>query len=128
MNALSQLSPTAYEHLSVFVRGLTIAAEVGVHPHERGKTQPLILDVELSLSGPVVRPHLKDTLNYETIVTAAKALAQSGHIELVEIFAERLGRQLLLDARVASVRVRVEKPEALQPHAQAAGCEIVICR
>jgi hypothetical protein len=34
----------------VFVRGLKVEAEVGVYSHERGKTQPLVIDVELDVA------------------------------------------------------------------------------
>ena len=117
---------TAREALKVFVRGLQIAAEIGVHPHERGRAQPLIVDVELELSVRAVA-HLSDTVNYERVAARARGLAASGHIELVEDYAERLARACLEDPRVSRARVRVEKPEAL-PGAHAAGCEIAITK
>ena len=85
----------------VFVRGLKIEAEVGVYSHERGKTQPLVIDIELDVAAAGAR-HLTDTLNYETIRNDARALGASGHIELVEVFAERLASALPSTAQVAS--------------------------
>ncbi|MBS0297863.1 MAG: dihydroneopterin aldolase [Proteobacteria bacterium] len=114
------------ESLSVFVRGLKIAAEIGVHPHERGRAQPLVVDVELSLF-PRRIDTLADTVNYERIVTRARAIAAEGHIELVEDYVDRLARACLDDPRVRRVRVRVEKPEALAG-AEAAGVETVLTR
>jgi dihydroneopterin aldolase len=111
----------------VFVRGLKVEAEVGVYSHERGKTQPLVIDVELDVAAAGAR-HLTDTLNYETIRNDARALAASGHIELVEVFAERLAELCLADPRVTRARVRVEKPLALAPDAEAAGVEITAVR
>jgi len=111
----------------VFVRGLRIEAEIGVHAHEYGRRQPLLLDVELDVA-PGSRAQLADTINYETIVTKANQVADEGHFQLVEAFAERLGHVCLQDPRVAQVRVRVEKPEALAPHAAAAGAAIVLVR
>ncbi len=111
----------------VFVRGLKIEAEVGVYAHERGKTQPLIVDVELDVT-TVHAERLAQTVNYETIATAARELAAEGHIELVETFAERLAERCLADPRVTRARVRVEKPLALAPHAEAAGVEITAVR
>ena len=113
--------------LTVFVRGLSLAAEIGVHPHERGITQPLDVDVALELApGPV--EHLSDTLNYETVRAAALDLVAQGHMELIETFAERLARACLADPRVTRARVRVEKPLALAPHATGAGVEITLVR
>jgi len=111
----------------VFVTGLRVQAEIGVYRHEIGKRQPLSVDVELDvpLAGS---DRLADTVNYETILRAAQAIAAEGHIELVEAFAERLARACIADPRVSRARVRVEKPLALAPDAVAAGAEIVLER
>ncbi|MFN4178381.1 dihydroneopterin aldolase [Phenylobacterium sp.] len=111
----------------VFVRGIQLMAEVGLYAHERGRRQPLILDVELDIGFSGVE-HLSDTVNYETIVQAAQSLADEGHVELVELFAERLAQRCLADPRVTRARVRLEKPEALAPHAAGAGVEITLVR
>jgi dihydroneopterin aldolase len=111
----------------IFVRGLEIQAEVGVYPHERGRTQPLVVDVELDVTA-VHAERLSQTVNYETIAAAARHLAAEGHIELVEMFAEQLAERCLADPRVTRARVRVEKPLALAPDAQAAGVEITAVR
>ena len=111
----------------IFVQGLKIQAEIGVYPHEVGRVQPLVVDVELDVptAGAV---KLSETLNYETILAAARNIAAQGHIALVETFAERLARACLADPRVSRARVRVEKPLALSPDAVAAGVEIVLAR
>jgi dihydroneopterin aldolase len=111
----------------VFVAGLKVQAEIGVYRHEIGRVQPLIIDVELDVpSAGAAR--LSDTLNYETILKAAQDIAQGGHIELVETFAERLAQACLADPRVTQARVRVEKPLALAPDAVAAGVELTVTR
>ena len=111
----------------VFVRGMTLEAEVGVYAHERGRLQPLVVDVELDIAAAGFE-RLGDTVNYESILKAAQALAAEGHIELVEVFAERLANRCFADPRVSRARVRVEKPLALAPDAQAAGVEITAVR
>jgi dihydroneopterin aldolase len=111
----------------VFVRGLTVDAEIGVHAHERGRRQPLIVDVELDVAAGGWRS-IGETVNYERIVRHARDLAESGHILLVETFAWRLARACVAEPRVLRARVRVEKPHALAPRAQAAGVEIVVER
>jgi dihydroneopterin aldolase len=111
----------------VFVTGLKVQAEIGVYKHEIGRVQPLVVDVELDIP-TAGADRLSDTLNYETILAAARAIAGGGHIELVETFAERLAHACLADPRVTKVRVRVEKPLALAPDAVAAGVEITLVR
>jgi dihydroneopterin aldolase len=111
----------------IFVRGLKVDAEIGVYAHERGRTQPLVLDVELDVT-TVHAERLSQTVNYETIANDARDLAAEGHFELVETFAERLAERCLADPRVTRARVRVEKPMALAPRAEAAGVEITAVR
>jgi dihydroneopterin aldolase len=111
----------------VFVTGLRLQAEIGVYRHEIGKLQPLLVDVELDV--PSAGPgRLSDTFNYEAILKAARAIAEEGHIELVETFADRLARACMADPRVTRARVRIEKPLALAPDAVAAGAEIILER
>jgi dihydroneopterin aldolase len=111
----------------VFVRGLRIDAEIGVHDHEHGRKQPLVVDVELDVAAGGWRA-LDDTVNYEAIASAARSIAAAGHIGLVESFAQRLADRCLAHPRVTRARVRVEKPLALAPDAAAAGVEIIAVR
>ena len=72
--------------------------------------------------------HLEDTVNYEALVAHAVAIAASGHIGLVESFARRLAEACVAEPKVASARVRVEKPRALGTIAAVAGVEITAVR
>jgi len=114
------------EALTVFVRGLKVEAGIGVHAHEQGRLQTLIIDVTLEL-GPMPVERLADTINYETVASAARAIVAEGHVGLVETFAERLAVACLDDGRVRRCTVRIEKPGALEA-AAAAGCELVLAR
>ena len=116
----------ALDTLCVFVEGLALEAEIGLYDHERGRTQPLSVDVELQLT-PAVAQGIHGTVNYETLAAKARALAASGHIELVETFAERLATACLDHPRAVRVSVRVRKPQAIAG-AQAAGVELVAVR
>lgn len=126
---VSVLSPRVgarVERLSVFVRGYVIAAEIGIYPHERGRTQPLIIDMEVELA-PQPVDSLADTVNYEYLTELARRMAAEGHIALVETYVQLLAEGCLDIAGVQRVRVRVEKPEALQG-AEAAGVEMILAR
>ena len=112
--------------LSVFVRGLTIDAEIGLNPDEQGRRQPLVIDVTLELE-PRAPDHLRDTVNYERVVEAARAIADSGHVELVETFALRLAEACIALQGVREATVRLEKPQALKV-AEAAGTEVRLRR
>lgn len=124
---MSEPSQAKVAATRIFVTGLKLEAEIGVYRHELGRTQPLVVDVDLDVDVAGVH-RLKDTVNYETVAAAARAIAAEGHIALVETFAERLARACLEDPRVNAVRVRVEKPLALAPEAAGAGVEIRLIR
>ena len=125
--AATPLAGTARrDAMKVFVRGLRIDARIGVHAHERGRHQPLIVEVELTLGDQPVHA-LADTVNYDDIVARAQANADVGHVELVEEYVERLANDFMDDARVRSVKVRAEKPEAIAG-AEAVGCEVLLTR
>ena len=111
---------------SLIVRGLEVEAEIGVYAHEQGRRQPLIVDVEHKIAAAGWR-HLADTVNYETIVYAARRVAAAGHIGLVESFAHRLAQACLAEPRVPRARVRVEKPLARAAR-RGGGVEIVVVR
>ena len=114
------------EGLTVFVRGLTVEAGIGVYDHEHGRLQTLVIDVTLDL-GPQGVERLSDTVNYEMVAEAARAIVAEGHIGLVETFAQRLALACLDDARVQRCAVRIEKPGALEG-VVAPGCEVVLAR
>ncbi|WP_420479509.1 dihydroneopterin aldolase [Brevundimonas sp. FT23028] len=114
------------EALTVFVRGLAVEAGIGVYDHEHGRLQRLVIDVTLELT-PAPIERLADTINYEAVAEAARAIVAEGHIGLVETFAERLALALLEDLRVRRCTVRIDKPGALGGDT-VPGCELVLAR
>lgn len=108
---------------TVFVRGLRLDAEIGVHAHEHGRTQMLTVDMEVEVEGAARARRLGDTLDYNRLVDAGRDLAQGGHVLLVEEFAARLLDACLALPDVRRAKVRVEKPGALAS-AAAAGVEL----
>lgn len=112
--------------LTIHVSGLGVEAAIGVHDHERGRRQPLSVDVQLDIgAGPV--GELADTLDYEAVARIVRDLAAGEHIELVEVFAERVALACLEDGRVLAVRVKVDKPGAIAG-ASMAGCTVSYAR
>lgn len=119
---------SAIREATIRVRGLKVAAEIGVHAHEHGRRQPLTVDVEIRIDPPGAAgfEHIADTFDYEIVAETVEAVAAAGHLKLVETFAERVARRLIEDGRVRHVRVRVDKPGALPP--AVAGVEIALER
>ena len=110
----------------VFVRGLAVDAHIGVYKHEKGRTQQLVIDVELDVA-VTDWSSLAETVNYEVIAAKARKVAE-GHRGLVETFAHHLAEACFEEPKVTRARIRVEKPSALAPDAAAAGVEITAVR
>jgi dihydroneopterin aldolase len=112
----------------VFVRGLELNALLGVHPHEKAAPQRVVVGVELAVrdeatpSG-VGEDDLRRTVDYASVVAAARSIVAEGHTRLVETLAEKIALAALADPRVARARVSVEKPDAF-PDAAAVGVSV----
>ena len=117
---------SAHTHdTTIFVRDLEVMARIGVHPHEHGRTQRILVDVELDM-GPLPAPkddRLAGTVDYEALSLAVEDLARREHTQLVETLAHRILDWCFRDERVQAARVSLSKPEALT-HAGAAGCTV----
>ena len=109
----------------VFVRDLVLDCNIGVHQHEKGRTQRVRINLDLGvLEG--YDPHqdrLENVVCYEDIVARVRAIVADGHINLAETLAERIAAICLQDPRCRSARVRVEKLDVFA-EASSVGIEI----
>jgi dihydroneopterin aldolase len=109
----------------VFVRDLVLNCSIGVYDFEKERLQRVRITAELVVSDEpdVTADDLRGVLNYEPIVAGIKAIATTGHINLVETLAERIIDFCLVERRVAAARVVVEKLDVF-PEAQSVGVTI----
>jgi dihydroneopterin aldolase len=102
---------------SIFVKGLRVDAQVGVHAHEKNRTQPLRLDAELQVDDRRFHPsrdRLEEVFDYQTIRSAMIEVACTGHVHLLETLADRVIARLLAMPDVRAARVRVHKFTAFE--------------
>lgn len=97
---------------SVSVRDILVDADIGIHAHEIGHPQPLVISVTLEIDGPR-GDRIDETIDYNGIVALAEALGKQ-RIGLIETFAHRLASDCLDVVGVRSADVTVEKPRALE--------------
>jgi 7,8-dihydroneopterin aldolase/epimerase/oxygenase len=117
--------PSGERLYRMFVRDLVLQCKIGAYPHERLRTQPVRINVDLLVretSAPL-NDDLVNVLSYDRITAAIKAHVSKGHINLVETLAEDIAGICLADARVAHARIGVEKL-AVEPNAASVGIEI----
>ena len=108
----------------VFIRNLELPAQIGVYRHEVGKMQPVRINVDLAVEDLLdLSDDLAKVVDYGVIEGKIRAIMAAGHVNLIEILAERIASACFDDARVRTARVRVEKLHALSA-AESAGVEI----
>ena len=123
---MTRRKPAQKPSMRIFVEGLLIQANIGVHPHEYEGTQPIIMDISLDM-GPMPAPsedRLHETLDYGMVAEKAEEITLEAHVQLVETLADRIANWALsTDPRVQAISVKISKPQALLK-ADAAGVEI----
>jgi 7,8-dihydroneopterin aldolase/epimerase/oxygenase len=109
--AMKTAPPLAAERYTVIVRGLVVMCDIGILPEEQGNPQRVRVSVELTAPAGAAFPgeNRRRVINYEKVVAAIRGIAESGHVDLCEGFAERVAAACLADPRVGHVRVTVEK-------------------
>ena len=105
---------------TVTVRGLVLMCSIGIRTGERQRKQRVRVSVDLTAADPFPGEDRRRIINYEKVVAAIREVANSGHIDLCEGFAERVCTICFADPRVAQVRVSVEKLDVF-PDAEGVG-------
>lgn len=116
------------DHMSdqIFIEALQLDARIGVFEHEYDTTQRVQFDLEIDLSPPGKEGYtLSNIVRYDRVVDDIRSLVTSGHIELVEMMAEKVAAIVLNYDGVARVTVRVSKLSAIS---EARGVGIRISR
>lgn len=109
----------------VFVRDLELDANIGVYHREKGRSQPVRINVDLTVEeGDVqLEDQLENVVDYGAVVDGIKDILAGGHLNLVETLAERIAEFCLSDRRVRVARVRIEKLKVVA-EAKSVGVEI----
>ena len=113
MATVSGAPQPAHGRDKIFVHDYVIDCHIGVYAEEKGVTQKVRLSVDACLA-PSVRStvdEMTEVPSYTDIIDAIDELGSAGHINLVETFAEEIGRRLLRDARIGGVLIKIEKLE-----------------
>jgi FolB domain-containing protein len=100
----------------VFLTDLVARGIIGINDSEREKPQEIriniILFTDQSKAGK--SDDIQDCINYSTVAKKVIAYAETARRFTVEALATDLALLCLKEARVMKVRVRVEKPGAVQ--------------
>ncbi|HEX2841116.1 dihydroneopterin aldolase [Hyphomicrobium sp.] len=97
----------------IFLKDWVIDCNIGVYAEEKGVTQKVRLTVDAYLAQAVraARDDMDTVPSYTDIIDAVNDITASGHINLIETFAEEIAERCLRDPRLSAMRIRIEKLE-----------------
>ena len=96
------------------VTGIECYGYHGVFDHEKRDGQTFVVDLTLGIdtAPAATTDDLRDTVDYGSLVAAAKHAVEVDPVDLIETLAQRLADVCLRDVRVEWARITVHKPEA----------------
>jgi dihydroneopterin aldolase len=100
----------------VLIHGLEVNCVIGILPEERGRTQPLRFHLDLGADfGRIRHPRDYDHIvDYAAISSLVRERALVGEYLLLETLAEDLCTEIFQRFPVLSIRLTIEKPEAVE--------------
>jgi dihydroneopterin aldolase len=111
----------------IHIHDLRVDCIVGIHPHERHHPQPLILELELGLDASLAgySGRISATVDYVQIADEVEHLLVFRSYRLLETAGEELCAMLLgVHPQLLDIRLRMNKPRALEGRAHAVGVEV----
>ena len=100
----------------LIIQDLELKCVLGAEDWERLMPQRVVVDIELQgdFSAAAESDDLANALDYRTVCSKARDVAESGQIQLVETLADRIAQASLEEHEcIVSVKVAVFKPLAL---------------
>ena len=109
----------------IFLNDFMLEANIGVYKHEREKTQPLRINVVAKVKNPkkINDSNLQSVVCYNQISKKIKKIIKSGHTILLEKLAEKIFQECFRNKRIETMKIRLEKLDAIQG-AASAGIEV----
>jgi len=112
----------------IFFEQLNVEAFIGVLPHERQASQPLIIDAEfdVTVTQTICDEDISTVLDYRALRLQMIQHCQKGHTNLLETLVETLSDSLFATyPEIQRIRLRVAKPRAFE---DCAAVGIELCR
>ena len=110
---------------TVFIKDFIIEEIIGVHEHEKIKKQKIKFNIVLNVNQSSI-PDEKDInsiVDYEKITNKLENLTKRKKYNFLESLAEDSFEEIFEDSRINSVKIKIEKPEAIK-NAGSVGVEV----
>lgn len=100
---------------TVFIQALQIETIIGIHAHEQNAPRPLLIDLEMGtdIRAAASSDRIRDAIDYSAVAEAIIRLAAERRFQLLETLAETLARMLFERFPIASLRMTIGKPGAV---------------
>lgn len=100
----------------IFISSLEIDTIIGINPEEKQNSQTVILDLEVTTNtlSCTKDDDLSKTINYQEIYDEVIKLVQNNSKQLIESLAEDIASFILDNFSVSTVKVTLQKPNALK--------------
>ncbi len=110
---------------SVLIKNFIIHEIIGVHEHEKIKKQKIKFNIVIDVDQNVLpnEKDIKSIVDYEKITNNLKNLVKNKKYNFLESLAEDSFKEIFEDKRINSVKIKIEKPEAIK-NADSVGVEV----
>ena len=110
---------------SVLIKDFIIHEIIGIHNHEKIKKQKIKFNIIIDVNQNTVpdEKDIKSIVYYEKITTKIQNLTKSKKYNFLESLAEDSFGEIFEDKRVNSVKITIEKPDAIK-NADSVGVEV----
>ena len=110
---------------TIFIKDFIIHEIIGIHDHEKTKKQKIKFNIVIDVNQNTLpnEKDLKSIINYEKITKKLENLVKNKKYNFLESLAEDSFVEIFEDKRISSVKIKIEKPDAIK-NASSAGVEI----
>ncbi len=101
---------------TIFIRGLSVEAVIGVYDWEREIRQTLILDLDMANDSgrAAASDRIEDALDYHAVSERLRAYVGGSSFQLIETLAESCAALVREEFGVPWLRLTIHKPGAVQ--------------
>ena len=110
---------------TIFIKDFIIHEIIGVHDYEKVKKQKIKFNIVIDVNQNTLpnEKDLRSIINYENITKQLESLVKNKKYNFLESLAEDSFVEIFKDKRISSVKIKIEKPDAIK-NASSAGVEI----
>ena len=110
---------------TIFIKDFIIHEIIGIHDYEKEKKQKIKFNIVIDVNQNTLpnEKDLRSIINYENITKKLENLVKNKKYNFLESLAEDSFVEIFKDKRINSVKIKIEKPDAIR-NASSAGIEI----